>query len=224
MLDCNCHAAWQRCFGCCCCFALWLRKRGSWSVTPMSCQSLHICHASNYCSFSQDWKMAHVTWITWARRRIITIAPFITTSTSAAAPTDEFRLITALAKTQKLVYDAFVIERLHLLLKTTCTRVDNTRNFEKSAWRIIVALVALLALYRMSETQFSALAWSMNVNEAFSSLFEELDALDHLDENFDEKLAEYKEASIPMIKALRQFVWNEWMPGVIIARLPTCSA
>ena len=46
---------------------------------------------------------------------------------------DEFRLITALAKTQKLVYDAFVIERLHLLLKTTCTRVDNTRNFEKSA-------------------------------------------------------------------------------------------
>ena len=45
---------------------------------------------------------------------------------------DEFRLITALAKTQKLVYDAFVIERLHLLLKTTCTRVDNTRNFEKS--------------------------------------------------------------------------------------------
>ena len=122
---------------------------------------------------------------------------------------DEFRLITALAKTQKLVYDAFVIERLHLLLKTTCTRVDNTRNFEKSAWRIIVALVALLALYRMSETQFSALAWSMNVNEAFSSLFEELDALDHLDENFDEKLAEYKEASIPMIKALRQFVWNE---------------
>ena len=46
----------------------------------------------------------------------------------------------------------------------------------------------------------------MNVNEAFSSLFEELDALDHLDEKLDEKLAEYMEASIPMIKALRQFV------------------
>jgi hypothetical protein len=30
------------------------------------------------------------------------------------------------------VYDAFVVERLHLLVKTTATRVDNTRAFERS--------------------------------------------------------------------------------------------
>ena len=32
-------------------------------------------------------KLSHVTWITWARRESITEAPFITTSSSAAAPT-----------------------------------------------------------------------------------------------------------------------------------------
>ena len=46
----------------------------------------------------------------------------------------------------------------------------------------------------------------MNANDAFSSLFEQLDAIEHLDDNFDEKLAEYKAVSIPMVKALKQFV------------------
>ena len=46
----------------------------------------------------------------------------------------------------------------------------------------------------------------MNANDAFSSLFEQLDAIEHLDDNFDEKLAEYKAVSIHMVKALKQFV------------------
>ena len=32
-------------------------------------------------------KLSHVTWIAWARQKNITIAPFITTSISAAATT-----------------------------------------------------------------------------------------------------------------------------------------
>ena len=36
---------------------LWLRRG---SVTPMSCQSLHVCHARSYCCLSKDWRMAHV--------------------------------------------------------------------------------------------------------------------------------------------------------------------
>ena len=56
------------------------------------------------------------------------------------------------------------------------------------------------------EIRFNKVPKCMNANDAFSSLFEELDAIDHLDDNFDEELAEYKEASIPMVKALKQFV------------------
>ena len=32
-------------------FFLWLRRG---SVTPMSCQSLHVCHARSYCCLSKD--------------------------------------------------------------------------------------------------------------------------------------------------------------------------
>ena len=46
----------------------------------------------------------------------------------------------------------------------------------------------------------------MNVNDAFNSLVEQLDAMDHLADNFDEKFANYKEASSPMVRALKQFV------------------
>jgi len=46
----------------------------------------------------------------------------------------------------------------------------------------------------------------MNANDAFKSLFEQVEAIDHLDDNFDEKLAEYRAASSPMVKALKMFV------------------
>ena len=46
----------------------------------------------------------------------------------------------------------------------------------------------------------------MNVDEYFSAMFLELDNLDHLDEAFEEKLAAYKETSLHVCKALRNFV------------------
>ena len=46
----------------------------------------------------------------------------------------------------------------------------------------------------------------MNTNVAFSSLFKELDEIDAHDDNFDDKLAEYRQNSYPMIKVLGQFV------------------